>query len=217
VTAFEDIIVTVPGPTLLSLHDRGRAADPLRRRMLAGALALPAVLIATPLRAQTAPVLPATPECSPKAAGTPAQTEGPFYTPNTPQRSSMREPGIKGTPLLLSGFVLTRACDPVKGALLDFWQADADGEYDNRGFRLRGHQFSDDAGRYQLETVLPGLYPGRTRHIHVKVRAPRGRVLTTQLYFPGEAANARDGIFRRELVVRPGRDAARFDFVVDAG
>jgi len=63
----------------------------------------------------------------------------------------------------------------------------------NTGYRLRGHQFTDEAGRYALETVVPGLYPGRTRHLHVKVQAPNQPVLTTQLYFPGQPSNATDG------------------------
>jgi protocatechuate 3,4-dioxygenase beta subunit len=190
--------------------------DPLRRRVAAAALIVPVAVLASRHAHGQAKALPLTPECSSRAAVTPAQTEGPFYSPNTPQRQSLREPGVKGSPLTLTGFVLTAACVPVKGALLDFWQADTEGGYDNQGFRLRGHQFTDDAGRYSLETVLPGLYPGRTRHIHVKVRAPRGRLLTTQIYFPGEAANSRDGIFRRELLVKGAGDAARFDFVVEA-
>ena len=62
---------------------------------------------------------------------------------------------------------------------------------------------------------MPGLYPGRTRHIHVKAQAPNGRPLTTQLYFPGEAVNARDGIFDPALVVALADGAAaRFDFVL---
>jgi protocatechuate 3,4-dioxygenase beta subunit len=193
-----------------------REVDPLRRRVAAAALIVPVALLVSRHADAQAQALPLTPECSSRAAATPAQTEGPFYSPNTPQRHSLREPGVKGSPLTLTGLVLTAACVPVKGALLDFWQADAEGGYDNRGFRLRGHQFTDDSGRYRLETVLPGLYPGRTRHIHVKVRAPRGRLLTTQIYFPGEAANSRDGIFRRELLVKGAADAARFDFVVEA-
>jgi protocatechuate 3,4-dioxygenase beta subunit len=99
------------------------------------------------------------------------------------------------------------------------WQADASGAYDNSGYRLRGHLFTDAQGRYRFETVVPGLYPGRTRHLHVKVQAPNGPILTTQLYFPGEPQNARDGIYRRELEmdvreVANGREAA-FDFVVN--
>ena len=93
--------------------------------------------------------------------------------------------------------MLTRACKPLAGALLDFWQADDKGRYDNSGSRLRGHQFTDAEGRYRLRSVVPGLYPGRTRHIHVKVQSRDGRVLTTQLYFPGEAKIAPTACFAR--------------------
>ncbi len=123
---------------------------------------------------------------------TPPQTEGPFYTPDTPERTALRETGMAGTPLTVSGLVLSTKCEPVAGALIDFWQADDGGNYDNVGFRLRGHQFADDAGRFTLDTIVPGLYPGRTRHIHVKVQAPNRPVLTTQLYFPGEPRNDED-------------------------
>jgi len=67
---------------------------------------------------------------------------------------------------------------------------------------------------------VPGIYPGRTRHFHVKVQAPSRSVLTTQLYFPGEAVNARDPIFSRDLVMQvsdAGGKAATFDFVLDLG
>ena len=101
---------------------------------------------------------------------------------------------------------------------MDFWQADPEGEYDNVGFRLRGHQYTDREGRWRLETVVPGLYPGRTRHVHVKVQAPHGRPLTTQLFFPGEPRNLRDGIFDPELMMaireQGGREAGRFHFVL---
>jgi len=166
-----------------------------------------------------APVLQATPECVDADDVTLAQTEGPYFTRNSPERTSLLEPGMPGTRLVLTGYVLTTACQPVAGALLDFWQADDAGQYDNRGYRLRGHQFSDDAGRYQLETVMPGLYPGRTRHLHMKVQAPNQRVLTTQTYFPGEARNRSDGTYRPELVmdVQEAADgsAATFNFVLD--
>jgi protocatechuate 3,4-dioxygenase beta subunit len=92
------------------------------------------------------------------------------------------------------------------------------GRYDNVGFRCRGHQYADEQGHYRLETVVPGLYPGRTRHFHVKVQARGGRVVTTQLFFPGEARNKRDSIFRPDLLmsvtdVKPRKDA-RFNFVL---
>lgn len=155
--------------------------------------------------------------CTPPAL-TAAQTEGPYYTPDTPERTSLREEGGAGTPLLLTGVVLTVDCRPVAGAWLDFWQADGDGTYDNSGYAFRGHQYTDAEGRYRLEAVVPGLYPGRTRHIHVKVQAPGGPVLTTQLYFPDEPANAGDGFFDPLLVMDYDSTSegatGTFDFVV---
>ena len=168
----------------------------------------------------TETTLAATPSCADDDEPTDEQTEGPYFTPRSPRRRVLRTRGMKGTPFLLTGRVLTTRCRPIPNALLDFWQADANGVYDNRGYRLRGHQRTDSKGRYRLETVVPGLYPGRTRHIHVKAQAPRRPVLTTQLYFRGERANAGDGIFVPELLVRGlrkanGRWSARFDFVLD--
>ena len=163
-------------------------------------------------------MLSPTPQCDDgKGDATPRQTEGPFYTPNTPKRASLLESGTKGVPMVITGIVLNTRCEPIPGALLDFWQADADGRYDNEGFTLRGHQFADAKGQYRLETVMPGQYPGRTRHIHVKAQAPHGRVLTTQLYFPNEPQNERDGIFDARLLVsmtETATPAARFDFVL---
>jgi protocatechuate 3,4-dioxygenase beta subunit len=169
--------------------------------------------------AAEAGVLQATPPCDDGHDElTEAQTEGPYYTPNTPRRSNLVTGGVRGIPLLVTGDVVDTQCRPVRGALLDFWQADAAGRYDNQGYRLRGHQFADGRGRYALRTVVPGLYPGRTRHIHVKVQRPHGKVLTTQLYFPGEPRNRTDGIFDSSLLMdirRVGNGRrARFRFVV---
>jgi protocatechuate 3,4-dioxygenase beta subunit len=125
--------------------------------------------------------LPA-PSCT---ALTQQQTEGPYYIPNTPERHSLLEEGMLGTRLILVGYVLDQNCQPLPNAWLDFWQADANGEYDNTGYRLRGHQFTDSQGRYYLETILPGLYSSRPiEHIHVKVQPEGGEVVTSQLYFP---------------------------------
>jgi protocatechuate 3,4-dioxygenase beta subunit len=126
---------------------------------------------------------------------------------------------MTGAHLHLTGYVLSPRCQPLAHVLLDFWQADAQGQYDNQGYRCRGHQFTDEMGRYRLETIVPGLYPGRTRHIHVKVQAPNRPILTTQLYFPGEPRNARDRIFNPALLM-PSLDtangkAAQFNFVLD--
>jgi protocatechuate 3,4-dioxygenase beta subunit len=150
---------------------------------------------------------------------TPEETAGPFFQPNSPLKNSFREPGVNGSPINMTGFVLDRRGKPIPGALLDFWHADGDGEYDFHGFHCRGHQFSDSNGRYTLETVLPGLYPGRTRHYHVRLQAANGPVLTTQLYFPGEERNDKDSLFRPDLLVKireikAGR-MATFNFVLE--
>ncbi len=124
------------------------------------------------------------PVCS---ALTEPQTEGPYYTSDTPEKHSLLEEGMAGTRLILVGYVLDQNCQPLPNAWLDFWQADANGEYDNLGYRLRGHQFTDESGRYHLETVLPGLYSSRPiEHIHVKVRPESGAEITSQLYFPDQ-------------------------------
>lgn len=156
-----------------------------------------------------------TPSCD--HGPTRAQAAGPFYTPDTPQRTSLREPDLAGVPLVVTGKVLTTTCQPIANAMLDFWHADDSGAYDNRGFTYRGHQFSDQDGNFRLETIMPGLYPGRTRHIHVRVQGPATALLTTQLYFPNEAANAADSIFEQALIMElvDGEEKfGRFNFVL---
>ena len=189
---------------------------PSRREFLGVVLGVSAAgALGAPALAQT--TRPPTPACGAQGS-TPSQTEGPYFKPSSPERVSLLEPEMRGRRLTVTGAVLSTDCKPLPRALLDFWHADAGGRYDNAGFRLRGHQLTDAEGRYRLETILPGVYPGRTRHIHVKVQAPNGRPLTTQLYFPGEAGNARDGIFDPALLVALADNAdgatARFDFVL---
>ena len=141
------------------------------------------------------------------------QTEGPFFKPQSPERNALVEG--KAATLLVSGRVLGADCKPVAHALLDFWHADEKGNYDNQGFRYRGHQFTDADGRYRLETIVPAEYPGRARHIHVKVQRPGGKILTTQLYFPNNPGNQYDNIFRPELVMQMAtRGQGTFDFIV---
>ncbi|MBI3242940.1 MAG: hypothetical protein HYZ49_11670 [Chloroflexi bacterium] len=188
------------------------------------ALAGPASTGVSPTEAaatSVAQVLPPTPACGDDDDVTPAQTEGPYYTPDTPERASFLETGVTGTELVVTGYVLDTACQPVPQALLDFWHCDDAGVYDNVGYKLRGHQFTNDAGQFTLETIVPGVYPGRTRHIHVKVQAPNQPVLTTQLYFPDEPGNSTDGIFRSELLMAvqdaAGGKAATFNFILEIG
>ena len=165
-----------------------------------------------------ATTLAPTPSCV-DADDTPSQTEGPFYTPRTPERANLVEPGMAGTILVVTGRVMTTRCELIPRAVLDFWQTDDAGQYDNQGFRLRGQHLSAQTGTYRLTTILPAAYAGRTRHIHVKVTAPGKPTLTTQLYFPGEARNDTDGIFNPRLVLdlsdQPDRTRlGRFDFVI---
>jgi len=165
------------------------------------------------------PQLAPTMACGDDDEPTMAQTEGPYFTPDSPERTSLLEDGVTGTTLLVSGLMVNTSCEPVQNALVDFWHCDDAGEYDNVGYRLRGHQFTDASGAYWLETIVPGVYTGRTRHIHVKVQAPNQPVLTTQLYFPDEPENASDGIFNASLVMEMGEDGeaqtGSFQFVLD--
>jgi protocatechuate 3,4-dioxygenase beta subunit len=210
---------------------RDPVVDPDRRRFMRLAIAAPLVFAAGlklrwPAEAESSVVPPEprtlapTPECGDDDEPTPPTTEGPFFKPRSPLRASLIERGVVGTRLVVSGKVFSSGCHPLAGALIDFWQADGEGEYDNVGFKLRGHQFTDARGQWRLETVVPGLYPGRTRHLHVKVQARNGRPLTTQLFFPGEARNRRDGIFDPELLVALRETGAvregRFHFVLNA-
>jgi protocatechuate 3,4-dioxygenase beta subunit len=173
---------------------------------------------ASPLAPTGAQATTLTPARTCSGVATQSQTEGPFYKAGSPERTSLRETGISGTPLTVTGYVLSTTCKPIAHTLLDFWQADSNGNYDNTGFAFRGHQFTDNQGRYTLDTIVPGEYPGRTRHIHVKVQAPGQPVLTTQLYFPGVARNDSDGIFSPQLLMQVQQTTngqlATFNFIV---
>ena len=191
--------------------------DATRRRFLLTAGSLTAALGFA--RDGEAQELAPTPACGDSAEVTVRQGEGPFFKPRSPQRVDLREPGATGRPVELAGLVLTRRCRPLAGAVVDLWHADDKGDYDNSGFRYRGHVVTGNDGVFRFRTVLPALYTGRTRHYHFKVQAPGSRLLTTQLYFPNEAENRRDSMFRRELLMRVADAgdglAARFDFVLD--
>jgi protocatechuate 3,4-dioxygenase beta subunit len=189
-----------------------------RRAFLGGMLAVPVVMLSGARALRAGLEMDPTPTCAEPHDLTPSETQGPYFRPRSPERVSLLERGAPGTRLVLAGVVLSTACQPVPRALLDFWHADDGGENDLSGYGFRGHQFADASGRFTLETIVPGAYAGRTRHIHVKVQAPDGPVLTTQLYFPGEAQNRSDGLYRRELEVAQRDEGnarrARFDFVV---
>ncbi|MGY0230908.1 dioxygenase family protein [Longispora urticae] len=208
-------------------NDTPPAGEGIRRKTIlkAALLALPVPMLigALPSIAEgTTPhgqPLAPTPFCDDGDDPTPAQTEGPYFKPNSPLRTSLLEANTVGTRLTVTGYVFGLACQPIANALLDFWQCDNGGVYDNVGNKFRGHQYTDAQGKYTLTTIVPGLYPGRTRHIHVKVQAPGRGVLTTQLYFPNEPRNATDTIFDPVLLMNVTQvgnaKAATFDFLLN--
>jgi protocatechuate 3,4-dioxygenase beta subunit len=158
---------------------------------------------------------------------TSSEPEGPFYTPSAPKRRDIRDPGVNECVLVLTGRVLDTQCRPLVGAVLDFWQTDHNGVYDNHGYRYRGHQYTDGDGRFELVTVLPQAYTAisifRTAHIHVKVQGPNTALLTTQLYLPdAEETNARDIGYQPSLALsytaqNVASRRATFDFFLARG
>jgi protocatechuate 3,4-dioxygenase beta subunit len=152
---------------------------------------------------------------------TPAVEEGPYYKDGSPERKAIiTKPDTPGTKLIIEGCVLDENGKPIAKAWLDFWHADGTGQYDNKGYNLRGHQYTDKDGHYHLETVRPVQYLFRALHVHVKVQAnDSAPVLTTQLFFPGEKRNTTDPIFEKGTLmeVKDVADGqlATFYFVVE--
>jgi protocatechuate 3,4-dioxygenase beta subunit len=172
-------------------------------------LASPAILTSRKSLAQQ----PVTPGCG---GQTPPQLEGPFFTPLSPERNTLIDPDMTAPRIKLIGEVMDSACRLVPGALLDFWQCDDKGRYDNRGYRLRGHQYTNNKGQFLLETLIPGEYPGRTPHLHVKVQRKNGPALTTQLYLPDHPRNRRDFLYDPRLIMVPRGAEFYFRFVLPA-
>lgn len=140
---------------------------------------------------------------------TPLQGEGPYYLAGSPERTDLRETSTAGTPLTITGIVYDPDCQPVAGAWLDFWQADATGAYDMEGFGLRGQQYTDEEGRYRLDTIIPDEYPGRPAHIHVKFRLPGGTVYPSQLFF-STVPNTTDEYLNPALIMNLRADGEGF-------
>lgn len=158
---------------------------------------------------------------------TPAQTEGPYYPDRLPldQDNDLLiindniTPAV-GTIAWISGRVLDRRGSPIRGALVEIWQADNGGNYIHSqgvtqggvrdgNFQGYGRFVTGSSGEYLFRTIKPGLYPGRVRHVHYKITLPGGTVLITQLYIEGETGN--DGVLnaipaaQRSAVIRPWR------------
>ncbi len=144
---------------------------------------------------------------------TPAMTEGPFYPDRLPSdrdadlaRVAGRGGTAQGRLLYLTGRVLDARGRPIANAGIELWQANAHGRYihsadtDASGaldpdFQGYAALATDAEGRYRIRTVLPGPYPGRTRHLHFNFAGGRAK-LTTQMFFEGERGNERDGVYR---------------------
>jgi protocatechuate 3,4-dioxygenase beta subunit len=194
-----------------------------RRHILKGTLAVGTLsrmgMWPTLSRAAAAPLTPACRDEHHEEA-TLSSASGPYFKPNSPERSDFIDAKSAGHLITLKGRVLSRSCQPAAHVLLDLWHADQDGLYDENGFRYRGHIYSDALGRYEFHTIEPAVYPGRTRHFHFKIQAPERAVLTTQLFFPGEPRNQTDRLFRPQLLMNisdtPMLMSAQFDFIVDA-
>ena len=143
---------------------------------------------------------------------------GPLYRREAPWRTRLCSTDEPGEPLSISGIVTDSVdCRPIADATLDIWQTNARGIYSNllgfgdpsnpRAFNLRGRLMSDEAGRYQFESVIPGRYPlfwplTRPRHIHLTVTHPRCERLTTQIFFEGDTYNSWDPWWRPSLTIR---------------
>ncbi|MGL4234746.1 dioxygenase family protein [Tabrizicola sp.] len=190
-----------------------------RRALLSGFLATPLVPLAGAIAfGQEAPVLPLTRACMDGDEPTLSRGAGPFYRPDSPLKHDLYLDAPQAPRITIAGYVFDDRCRPQQQSLVEIWHADDTGEYDQQGFRFRGHQFADAEGRWWFNTVVPALYPGRTLHFHFRVQRPGGEVLTTQLFFPGEPANANDWLFEETLLMTIDQaddgQFGRFDFVV---
>jgi protocatechuate 3,4-dioxygenase beta subunit len=144
---------------------------------------------------------------------TPQQTEGPFYPDKLPLDTDndlivindSTNPGV-GQITYLSGRVLDSKGTPVRNALVEIWQADNNGAYlhtrSGNGEKRDGHYqgfgrfLTGSKGEYLFRTIKPVPYPGRTPHIHVKVKIKGSEEFCTQCYIKGEPKNDNDGVLR---------------------
>ncbi len=150
---------------------------------------------------------------------TPSDMEGPYYIADAPFKDNIAPPGVSGERLIISGTVYGPGCATVYGgAIIDIWQADASGQYNfSDQYILRGRVRADENGRYQFETILPGIYEPRPRHIHLKISHPEAQLLTTQLYFEGGDNRGADPALLIPLVENSDQTlTGTFDIVLEA-
>ncbi len=159
---------------------------------------------------------------------TPPQMEGPFYPNKLPLDTDndliivndSTTPAV-GEITHLSGRILDKNGDPVKNALVEIWQVDSKGVYlhsDSNNRKERDEHFqgfgrflTSSSGEYYFRTVKPVAYPGRTPHIHFKIKKASKELLTTQCYIKGEKGNEKDGVFRG-IKDEKARDSVVIDF-----
>jgi protocatechuate 3,4-dioxygenase beta subunit len=145
---------------------------------------------------------------------------GPFYKENAPFKQRLGE-GIEGERLIITGKVMDTRCQPLKGTILDIWQANSTGEYDNKGFTLRGKVKTNNDGIYIIDTIIPKEYGQgditRPGHIHLKVGVPNQPTLTTQLYFEGDPylTDREDKSLVMNTTETNETKKAKFDFVIE--
>ena len=194
-----------------------------RRRLLELGLVLPPLaVIAGRTELFSSPALAATPAVlDADDDPTPELTEGPYFTPNSPNRKSILPASAVGTRLTLTGRVLTTAGKPVPNALIDFWQADARGAYDNSGYRFRGASVHEREGPVRALHGRPRPLPGpdeahpRQGSGAARARADDAALLPRRRRQPqrrhlhgrvsGQALAARQGTASRDVRLRPRR------------
>jgi len=155
---------------------------------------------------------------------TESTAQGPEYKPGVPSKQGQDfAKGLQGQRLELSGRVLNLAtCKPVQGAVLDLWQTNSSGDYDYKGFNLRGKIVTDKDGKYVLDTISPARLHldgniTRPSHIHVIVGVPGQPMITTQVFFEGQPRDfaVKDTLITKPLTDANGTKTANFDFVVE--
>jgi len=117
---------------------------------------------------------------------------GPFFSEGAPETNSIVPEDFQGELLNLTGRLTATDCETgIANAVMDFWQADENGAYDNTGFNFRGKIITDTQGNYNLLSIIPGKYLNgsqyRPAHIHLKVQAEGYDDLVTQIYFEGDS------------------------------
>jgi protocatechuate 3,4-dioxygenase, beta subunit len=160
---------------------------------------------------------------------TPRQTEGPFYPDHLPLDTDndllVINEGITpavGEVTYVSGRILDARGEPIRGALVEIWQCDAQGAYLHSGtsngdqrdknFQGFGRFLTGSSGEYLFRTIKPVPYPGRTPHIHYKVKRSGKELLTTQCYIKGHPGNEKDGIWK-SIRDEKARAAVTVDFL----